>query len=87
MRGAVAAAPYAAAVRLQSGLQSFTLPLIDLLLPMVADLRTRGFHDEVRRRFSLATRVALQITLPLAFGIAVFAHDASMRGSAAARPR
>ena len=76
VRGAVQAAPYAAAVRLQSGLQSFTLPLIDLLLPMVADLRTRGFHDEVRRRFSLATRVALQITLPLAFGIAVFAHDA-----------
>jgi O-antigen/teichoic acid export membrane protein len=76
VRDAATAAPQAAAVRLQSGLQTFTLPLIDLLLPMVADLRSRDRHEELRRRFTLATRVALQITLPLAFGLAVFAHDA-----------
>jgi O-antigen/teichoic acid export membrane protein len=75
IRGATAAAPYAAALKLQSGLQSFTLPFVVQLMPMTSDLWARGRRSEVVRRFTLATRVALQITLPLAAGLALFATD------------
>ncbi|MDQ3871679.1 MAG: polysaccharide biosynthesis C-terminal domain-containing protein, partial [Chloroflexota bacterium] len=61
---------------LQSGLQSLTLPFLTLLMPMFSDLRARGHHEEVVRRFALSTRVALQLTLPLAFGLALFAPEA-----------
>ena len=75
IRSASAAAPYAAALKLQSGLQSFTLPFVVQLMPMTSDLWARGRRSEVVRRFTLATRVALQITLPLAAGLALFATD------------
>lgn len=75
IRGASAAAPFAAAVKLQSGLQSFTLPFVVQLMPMTSDLWARGQRSEVVRRFILATRVALQITLPLGAGLALFATD------------
>jgi O-antigen/teichoic acid export membrane protein len=76
VRNATTAAPYAAALKLQSGLQSLTLPFIVQLMPMTSDLWARGRRNEVIRRFALATRVALQITLPLAAGLALFATDA-----------
>jgi O-antigen/teichoic acid export membrane protein len=75
IRSATAAAPYAAALKLQSGLQSFTLPFVVQLMPMTSDLWARGRRSEVVRRFTLATRVALQITLPVAAGLAFFATD------------
>ncbi|MGI8731524.1 MAG: oligosaccharide flippase family protein [Solirubrobacteraceae bacterium] len=75
VRNAAAAAPIVAALRLVGGLQVLVLPFVNLILPMVADLRARGAHEEVRRRFVLATRIALQITLPVALGLAFFAGD------------
>jgi O-antigen/teichoic acid export membrane protein len=75
IRGAAAAAPYAAAVKLQSGVQSLTLPLANLLMPMASDLKARGRHEEVVRRFVIATRVALQVTMPVAFAFALFSTD------------
>jgi O-antigen/teichoic acid export membrane protein len=75
IRSATSAAPYAAALKLQSGLQSFTLPFVVQLMPMTSDLWARGRQSEVVRRFTIATRVALQITLPLAAGLALFATD------------
>jgi O-antigen/teichoic acid export membrane protein len=75
IRSASAAAPYAAALKLQSGLQSFTLPFVVQLMPMTSDLWARGRRSEVVRRFTLATRAALQITLPLGVGLALFATD------------
>jgi O-antigen/teichoic acid export membrane protein len=75
IRSATAAAPYAAALKLQSALQSFTLPFVVQLMPMTSDLWARGQRSEVVRRFTLATRVAVQITLPLAVGLALFATD------------
>jgi O-antigen/teichoic acid export membrane protein len=75
IRSATAAAPYAAALKLQSGLQSLTLPFVVQLMPMTSDLWARGRRSEVVRRFTLATRVALQLTVPLAVGLALFATD------------
>lgn len=73
--GAAAAGPYAAAQKLRSGLQSLTLPLLGLLLPMVSELDAAGRRDEVARRLALATRVALQVSLPVAAALALFAPD------------
>ena len=75
IRGAAAAAPYAAAVKLQSALQSLTMPFLTLIMPMVSDLEARGLSGEVTRRFVLATRVVLQVTLPFAVVLALFAED------------
>jgi O-antigen/teichoic acid export membrane protein len=75
MRGAAAAAPFAAALKLQSGVQTLTLPFVRLLMPMTSELWARGERDEVVRRTTLATRVALQITLPVALAFALFSHD------------
>ncbi len=75
LRDAAAAAPYAAAVKLQSGVQGLTLPFVDLLMPMASELGAQGRRTELLRRLALATRVATQVTLPLAFGLALFAPD------------
>ncbi len=75
LRNASTAAPLVAAMRLVSGMQALVLPFVNLIVPMVADLLAREAHDEVRRRFVLATRVALQVTLPVAAGLALFATD------------
>jgi O-antigen/teichoic acid export membrane protein len=76
IRGPVAAGAYAAAQKVRSGLQSLTLPLFGLLLPMVAELEAEGRRDEVARRLVLATRVAIQVSLPVACALALFATDA-----------
>lgn len=75
VRNAATAAPYAAALKLQSGVQALTLPFVGLLMPMISELWGRQERDEVLRRLILATRVALQLTLPVAIGIALFASD------------
>jgi O-antigen/teichoic acid export membrane protein len=75
VRNAAVAAPYAAAVKLQSALQALTLPFMNLLMPMVAELWTLGRRDVVVERVRLATRVTVQLTLPVAFAIALFAED------------
>lgn len=75
VRDAATAAPYAAALKLQSGLQALTLPLIDMLMPMLSALWASGRREEVARRLTFATRATLQVTLPLAAGIALFAPD------------
>jgi O-antigen/teichoic acid export membrane protein len=75
VRNAATAAPYAAAVKLQSGLQALTLPLIEMLMPMLSGLWASGRRDEARARLVLATRGTLQATLPLAAGLALFAQD------------
>jgi O-antigen/teichoic acid export membrane protein len=75
LRGAAAAGPYAAAQKLRSGLQSLTLPLFALLLPMVSELQASGRREEIVRRLVLATRVAIQVSLPVAAAVALFAHD------------
>jgi O-antigen/teichoic acid export membrane protein len=75
IRNAAAAAPYAAALKLQTGVQSLTLPLVYQLMPMSSDLSARDRHDEVVRRLELATRFAVQITVPVAGGLALFAPD------------
>lgn len=76
IRGAAAAAPFAAAVKFQTGLQSLVIPFVDLLLPMVSELDARGQRERVVSRLALSTRAALQITLPVAVGFSLFAHDA-----------
>ena len=75
LRGAAAAAPFAAALKLQSGLQALTLPFLLLLLPTAAERWARGDHEGVRERLVTSTRAALQITLPLAAGLALFAPE------------
>jgi O-antigen/teichoic acid export membrane protein len=72
---ATAAAPYAAAVKLGSGLQSLTTPFVELLMPMVADLSARGRLEALRWRFLTSTRLVVQITLPVACGLAIFSGD------------
>jgi O-antigen/teichoic acid export membrane protein len=62
-------------LKLQTGLQSLILPFVNMLMPMVSDLWARGQRDEVRRRLTIATRVAVQLTVPVALGVALFAHD------------
>lgn len=75
VKSAATAAPFSAAVKLQTALQSAVFPFIDLLIPMVSELQSRGRAEEIARRLGLGTRAALQITLPLAAGIALFAED------------
>jgi O-antigen/teichoic acid export membrane protein len=75
VRDARAAAPLAAATRLVSGVQSLILPFVSLLVPMVAESDAAGRREAVRRQLLLATRVALQVTLLTAGGLALFATD------------
>lgn len=75
IRGAAAAAPFAAATKLQNGLQAPTLPVINLMMPMVSDLDARRGGGEIRRRLLIAVRVTVQVTTPLAIGVALFATD------------
>ncbi len=75
IRSAAAAAPFAAALKLQSALQSLTFPIYLLFMPMVSELWGAGQRAEVGRRFVLATRIAAQVTLPAAFALALFAED------------
>jgi O-antigen/teichoic acid export membrane protein len=75
IRSAAAAAPFAAALKLQSALQSLTFPIYLLFMPMVSELWGAGQRAEVRQRFVLATRIAAQVTLPAAFALALFAGD------------
>ncbi len=75
IRGAAAAGPYAAAQKLRSGLQSLTYPLFGLLIPMAAELLAAGRREELVRRLVLATRVAIQVSLPVAAALALFASD------------
>jgi O-antigen/teichoic acid export membrane protein len=75
IRSAGAAAPYAAATKLQSGLQALTLPVINLMLPMISDLEARGLRGAVIKRFVFATRVTLQVTIPVAIAVALFSKD------------
>jgi O-antigen/teichoic acid export membrane protein len=75
IRDAAAAAPYAAAIKLQSGLQAMTTPFVNLMLPMASELRARGEDETIAKRLTLATRVSLQMTLPVAAGLALFAED------------
>ena len=75
LRNARAAAPLAAATRLISGVQSLILPFVGVLVPMVAESGAAGRHEAVRRQLLVATRVALQVTLLTAGGLALFATD------------
>jgi O-antigen/teichoic acid export membrane protein len=75
IRGASAAAPFAAASKLSTAVQSITLPAMNLMLPMVSELEARRRRDEVVRRFVMATRVVLQVTTPVALAIAFFSTD------------
>jgi O-antigen/teichoic acid export membrane protein len=75
IRSAAAAAPFAAALKLQSALQSLTFPIYLLFMPMVSELWGAGQRAEVRRRLVLATRIAAQVTFAAAFALALFAGD------------
>jgi O-antigen/teichoic acid export membrane protein len=75
IRNAAAAAPYAAAIKLRSGLQALTLPLVNQLLPMTSELAARGARAELLRRLTLATRFTVQVTLPVAAAIALFSRE------------
>lgn len=75
IRSAAAAAPFAAALKLQSALQSLTFPIYLLFMPMVSELWAAGKRAEVGRRLVLTTRIATQLTLPAAFALALFAGD------------
>jgi O-antigen/teichoic acid export membrane protein len=75
IRGAAAAAPFAAANKLTSGLQGLTFPFVIQLMPMVSDLHAQGRDAEIRRRFTIATRIALQLTLPFAVAFSLFSTD------------
>jgi O-antigen/teichoic acid export membrane protein len=74
-RGAAAAAPFAAAVRLQGGMQSLVRPFLDLLMPMTSELKARGEERVIAHRLVLATRVSVHVTLPVAVGVALFSAD------------
>jgi O-antigen/teichoic acid export membrane protein len=75
IRSAAAAAPFAAASKLNSAVQSLTLPVMNLMLPMVSELEATRQRELVVRRLEIATRVALQVTLPVALAIAFFSAD------------
>jgi O-antigen/teichoic acid export membrane protein len=75
LRNAAAAAPFAAASKLQTGIQTLTLPVINLMLPMVSELEVRGMRETVIERLLVATRVTLQVTAPVALGFAFFSAD------------
>lgn len=75
IRGSVAAAPYAAAVKIQSAVQSLVLPFAELLLPMLAELWGRGERSEVARRLVAGTRLTLHVVLPVSVAIALLSTD------------
>jgi O-antigen/teichoic acid export membrane protein len=75
IRGAAAAAPFAAASKLNSAVQSLTLPVMNLMLPMVSELEARDQRQQIVDRMAVATRVALQATMPVALAIAFFSAD------------
>jgi O-antigen/teichoic acid export membrane protein len=75
IRGATAAASIGAATRLISGVQALILPFVVLLLPMVAELDAAGRREELTRRFFVATRIVMQVTLVAAGGLAILATD------------
>jgi O-antigen/teichoic acid export membrane protein len=75
IRNAATAAPFAAAIRLAGGLQALTFPFVTLLMPMASDLHARGRHAEVISRFTIATRIAFQLTFPTAVAFSLFATD------------
>ena len=75
LRSAGAAAPIAAATRVTAGVQALILPFVSVLLPMISELHAAGRSEEVRRRLLLSTRVAMQITVVTAGGIALFAEE------------
>ncbi len=64
LRNAAAAAPFAAANKLQTAIQTLTLPVINLMLPMVSELDARGMRETVIERMLVATRVTLQVDRP-----------------------
>jgi O-antigen/teichoic acid export membrane protein len=76
VRGSVAAAPFAAALKVQTALQSLTLPVLNLMMPMVSGLWALDRRAEITRRLGLASRAVLQVTLPVALGLVLFAEDA-----------
>lgn len=76
IRGAAAAAPIAAATRMISGVQALILPFVTLILPMIAELRAAGRREELIERYVTSTRVAMQVTLAAAGGLAIFSTDA-----------
>jgi O-antigen/teichoic acid export membrane protein len=75
VRSAATAAPFAAAIRLAGAVQSLTFPFVTLLMPMASDLHARGEHAEVSRRFTIATRIAFQLTFPTAVAFSLFSTD------------
>ena len=56
-------------------MQALILPFVSVLLPMISELHAAGRSEEVRRRLLLSTRVAMQITVVTAGGIALFAEE------------
>src|SRR5919201_1519561 len=64
IRNAAAAGPYAAVLKLQTGVQSLTLPFVYLLMPMTSDLWGRGEVAAVRKRPAGTRRGGCQLTLP-----------------------
>ena len=75
IRNASQAAPFAAASKFQNGIQALTLPVIDLMIPMISDLDARGMREAVVRRLTVATRITLQVTFPVALAVAFFSAD------------
>ena len=75
LRSASAAAPFAAASKLNSAVQSLTLPVMNLMLPMVSELDAQDRRSQIVDRMATATRVSLQVTLPVALAIAFFSAD------------
>lgn len=75
LRGPAGAAPIAAATRMISGVQALILPFVQLILPMVSELDAAGRREELVRRYVLSTRIALQVTLVTAGGLALLASD------------
>ncbi len=75
VRGAAAAAPFAAAVKVQSAVQSLVLPFAELLLPMLSELWGRGERSEVARRLIAGTRLALLVVLPVTVAVGLLASD------------
>ena len=75
IRGSVAAAPYAAAVKVQTAVQSLVLPFADLLMPMLSELWGQGQREEVARRLVAGTSLVLQVVLPVSIAIALVSSD------------
>lgn len=75
IRNAAATAPFAAAVKLQSALQALVLPFLNVMMPVVSELWAVGRRVEVVSGLEVATRVALQLTLPAAIWLALFSSD------------